>query len=218
MAMRTTRSLLLLPAALISFAPRVHAENLVIWTPVKVSERSYKATMGFRLPAEWETSAGADIGLAASKGGVLLGGSEQASLWGKITKVSVTPAARAERSASVRIDTLRGSGALMLSRSRSWIFSDSLDMVSTRFVQVRYDAIDTRQTFVDTSQALKLIQPWTGTSFSAAATVSGFNGDVTSSLALNQLILPDLNLSATISNPGSSTRSGSINLNYRVSW
>jgi hypothetical protein len=218
MTMRTTSSLLLLPAALISFAARAHADNLVIWTPVKVSERSYKATMGFRLPYEWETSAGADLGLASTKGGTLAENSGQAWLWGKITKVSVTPAARAERGASVRIDTLNGSGTLMLSRSRSWIFSDSLDMQSTRFVQVRYDALDTRQAFVDTSQALKLIQPWTGTSVSAAATLNGINGDLSGSLALNQIILPDLNLSATISNPGSSAQSGSINLNYRVTW
>jgi hypothetical protein len=218
MTMRTTSSLLLLPAALISFAPRANADNLVIWTPVKVSERSYQATMGFRLPAEWETSAGADIGLASTRGGVLLDGSEQASLWGRITKVSVTPAARAERSASVRVDTLRGNGSLTLSRSRSWIFSGSLDMESTRFVKLRYDAVDTRQTFVDTSQALKLIQPWSGTSISAAATMTGFNGDLSSSLALNQAILPDLNLTATITNPGSSAQSGSVNLNYRVNW
>jgi hypothetical protein len=61
--MRSTSNLLLLTAALISLAPSADADNLVIWTPVKVSENSYKATMGFRLPAEWETSAGADLGL-----------------------------------------------------------------------------------------------------------------------------------------------------------
>jgi len=216
--MRTTSSLLLLPAALISFAPRASAENLVIWTPVKVSETSYKARMGFRLPAEWETSAGAEIGLASTKGGALVSNSEQAMLWGKITKVSVTPAASAERAASVLVDTLRGNGSLMLSRSRSWIFSDSLDMQSTRFVQIRYDAVDTRQAFVDTSQSLKFIQPWTGTSLSAAATMTGIDGSLSSSLALNQIIVPDLNLSATITNPGSSAQTGSINLNYRVSW
>lgn len=216
--MRTTSSLLLLPAALISFAPRAFADNLVIWTPVKVSERSYKATMGFRLPAEWETSAGADLGLASTRGGAVLADSELASLWGKITRISVTPAATAERSASLRVDPLRGSGSLIFTRSRSWIFSDTLDMQSTRFVRLNYDAIDTRAAFVDTSQALKLIQPWTGTSISAAATLAGNTGDLTGSLALNQVILPDLNLSATINNPGSSSQSGSVNLNYRVSW
>ncbi|KQV17465.1 hypothetical protein ASC97_30330 [Rhizobium sp. Root1203] len=215
--MRPTSKLLLLSAALISLAARADAENLVIWTPVKVSENSYKATMGFRLPAEWETSAGADLGLASTHGGALQAESQQASLWGKISKVSVTPATRAEQAASVRVDTLRGSGSLLLSRSRSWILSDSLDLQSTRFVSLNYEALETRQASVDGSQALKLIHPWTGTSISAAATLSGLAG-LTGSVAVNQTILPDLDLSATVANPGSSTQTGSIRLNYQVTW
>lgn len=210
--MRPTRSLLLLSAALMPLAASANAENLVIWTPVKVSENSYKATMGFRLPAEWETSAGADLGLASTQGGAL-----QASLWGKISKVSVTPATSAEQAASVRVDTLRGSGSLLLSRSRSWILSDSLDLQSTRFVSFNYETLDTRQASVDGSQALKLVHPWTGTSISAAATMSGL-ADLTSSVAVNQIILPDLDLSATVANPGSSAQTGSIRLNYQVRW
>jgi hypothetical protein len=215
--MRPTRSLFLLSAALMPLAASANAENLVIWTPVKVSENSYKATMGFRLPAEWETSAGADLGLASTQGGALQAGSQQASLWGKIRKVSVTPAASAEQAASVRVDTLRGSGSLLLSRSRSWILSDSLDLQSTRFVSFNYETLDTRQASVDGSQALKLVHPWTGTSISAAATMSGL-ADLTSSVAVNQIILPDLDLSATVANPGSSAQTGSIRLNYQVRW
>jgi hypothetical protein len=215
--MRSTSNLLLLTAALISLAASADAENLVIWTPVRVSENSYKATMGFRLPAEWETSAGADLGLASTQGGALQADSQQASLWGKISKVSVTPATNAERAASVRVDTLRGSGSLLLSRSRSWILSDSLDLQSTRFVSLNYEALDTRQASVDSSQALKLIHPWTGTSISVAATLSGL-ADLGGSVAVNQTILPDLDLSATVANPGSSMQTGSIRLNYQVTW
>jgi hypothetical protein len=215
--MRTTRSLLLLAAALISLAASANAENLVIWTPVKVSENSYKATMGFRLPAEWETSAGADLGLASTQGGALQVDSQQASLWGKISKVSVTPAASAEQAASVRVDTLRGSGSLLLSRSRSWILSDSLDLQSMRSVSINYETLGTRQASVDGSQAVKLIHPWTGTSISATASLSGL-ADLTSSVAVNQNILPDLDLSATVANPGSSAPTGSIRINYQVRW
>ena len=32
------------------------ADNLLIWNPVQVSDQAYKATMGFRLPFEWETA------------------------------------------------------------------------------------------------------------------------------------------------------------------
>jgi hypothetical protein len=202
--MRTTRSLLLLAAALISLAASANAENLVIWTPVKVS-------------AEWETSAGADLGLASTQGGALQVDSQQASLWGKISKVSVTPAASAEQAASVRVDTLRGSGSLLLSRSRSWILSDSLDLQSMRSVSINYETLGTRQASVDGSQAVNLIHPWTGTSISATASLSGL-ADLTSSVAVNQNILPDLDLSATVANPGSSAPTGSIRINYQVRW
>lgn len=56
------------------------ADNLLIWNPVQVSDQSYKATMGFRLPFEWETSAGADLGLAGTDGDAILPGSGQATL------------------------------------------------------------------------------------------------------------------------------------------
>ncbi|MDM9627249.1 hypothetical protein QTL95_15180 [Rhizobium sp. S152] len=218
--MRTTLSSLLLLIAPLSVAvgTDARADNLVIWTPVKVSDRSYKATMGFRLPMAWETSAGADIGLASTRSGALVPDSEQAALWGRISKVGVTPAARVEQAASVRVDTLRATASLMLSRSRSWIFSDSLDMQTTRSVNVSYDPVDTRQTSVTTSQALKLIQPWTGTSVSAGANFNNVSSAFTSSLVVSQNIVPNLDLTATVNDPGSADRSGNIRLNYNITW
>ncbi|PDT09233.1 hypothetical protein CO670_31985 [Rhizobium sp. J15] len=199
-------------------AAAAQADDLVIWSPAKLSDRSYKATMGFRLPAEWETSAGADLALASTKGGALLPDSEQAMLWGRISKTTVTPAGQSQQGARISVDTLRGSGALMLSRSRSWILSDSLDMQSSRSVSVRYDPVDARQSSVTASQALKLIYPWTGTSLSARAGVTNASGDFSSMVAVNQTILPNLNLDASVSNPFSPDEAGSVNLRYRVSW
>ncbi|ARO25901.1 hypothetical protein CO659_06750 [Rhizobium sp. S9] len=212
------RIIILLFAILSSLSAAAKADDLLIWSPAKVSDRSYKATMGFRLPAEWETSAGADLALAATKGGAPLPDSEQAMLWGRISKTSVTPAGQAQQGARVSVDTLRGSGALTLSRSRSWILSDSLDMQSSRSVSVRYDPVDARETSVTALQALKLIHPWTGTSLSAGAGVSNASGDFSSTVAVNQAILPNLNLDASVSNPFSPDEAGSVNLRYRVQW
>ncbi|SCB60381.1 hypothetical protein GA0061105_110185 [Rhizobium aethiopicum] len=201
-----------------SLTAAAKADDLLIWSPAKVSDRSYKATMGFRLPAEWETSAGADLALTATKGGAPLPDSEQAMLWGRISKTSVTPAGQSQQGARVSVDTLRGSGALTLSRSRSWILSDSLDMQSSRSVSVRYDPVDAKQSSVTASQALKLIHPWTGTSLSASAGVSNASGDFSSTVAVNQAILPNLNLDASVSNPFSPDEAGSVNLRYRLQW
>ncbi len=208
----------MLTGACLIWALPAKADNLVIWTPVQVSEQSYRATMGFRLPSEWETSAGADLALASAGGGAIQPGSEQATLWGKITKVRVTPAGTAEQDAGVRVDTLRGSGSLMLSRSRNFILSDSLDLQTSRFVSVGFDAVETRQASVTASQALKLIAPWTGTTFSAGGSVTDFGKDFSSSVGVSQNILPNLNLSAAMTDPLSTDRLATVNVNYRVSW
>ncbi|MBX5189344.1 hypothetical protein HJB86_10565 [Rhizobium sp. NZLR3b] len=205
-------------AIVTSLATATRADDLLIWSPAKLSDRSYKATMGFRLPAEWETSAGADIGLASTKGGAPLPDSGQAMLWGRIDRTSVTPAGQSQRGASINVDTLRGSGALTLSRSRSWILSDTLDMQSSRSISVQYDAVDIKQASVTASQALKLIHPWTGTSLSAGAGVSNASGDFSSTVAVNQAILPNLNLDASVNNPFSASEAGSVNLRYRLNW
>ncbi|NKL34118.1 hypothetical protein GFL49_09880 [Rhizobium leguminosarum bv. viciae] len=205
-------------AILLSLTAAANADDLLIWSPAKLSDRSYKATVGFRLPAEWETSAGADIALASTKGGALLPDSEQAMLWGRITRTNVTPAGRSQQGASVNVDTLRGSGALTLSRSRSWILSDSLDMQSSRSISVQYDAVEARQASVTASQALKLIHPWTGTSLSAGTGISNASGDFSSTVGVSQTILPNLNLDASVSSPFSGGEAGSVSLRYRVNW
>lgn len=128
------------------------------------------------------------------------------------------PESRSQQGASVSVDTLRGGGALTLSRSRSWILSDSLDMQSSRSISVQYDAVDARQASVTASQALKLIHPWTGTSLSAGTGVSNVSGDFSSTVAVSQAILPNLNLDASMNNPFSGDEAGSVNLRYRVNW
>ncbi|ARQ11943.1 hypothetical protein NXC12_CH03991 [Rhizobium etli] len=205
-------------AILLSLTAAAKADDLLIWSPAKLSDRSYKATLGFRLPAEWETSAGADVALAATTGGVPLPDSEQAMLWGRISRATVTPAGRSQQGARVSVDTLRGSGVLTLSRSRSWILSDTLDMQTSRSLSVGYDPVESRQASVTASQALKLIHPWTGTSLSAGAGISNASGDFSSSVGVSQTILPNLNLDASMKNPFSEAETGSVNLRYRLNW
>ncbi|ABC92585.1 hypothetical conserved protein [Rhizobium etli CFN 42] len=205
-------------AILLSLTAAAKADDLLIWSPAKLSDRSYKATLGFRLPAEWETSAGADVALAATTGGVPLPDSEQAMLWGRISRATVTPAGRSQQGARVSVDTLRGSGVLTLSRSRSWILSDTLDMQTSRSLSVGYDPVESRQASVTASQALKLIHPWTGTSLSAGAGISNASGDFSSSVGVSQTILPNLNLDASMKNPLSEAETGSVNLRYRLNW
>ncbi|MFW8587476.1 hypothetical protein ACOJBM_29150 [Rhizobium beringeri] len=216
--MTTSKIACILIAILPSLTAAARADDLVIWSPAKLSDRSYKATMGFRLPAEWETSAGADIALAATKGrrrcpirtGNALGQDHQDE---RHPGRSVTTGRKRQRRYAARQRR-----ALTLSRSRSWILSDSLDMQSSRSISVQFDAVDARQASVTASQALKLIHPWTGTSLSAGTGVSNASGDFSSTVAVSQTILPNLNLDASMNNPFSGDEAGSVNLRYRVNW
>ncbi|MEZ2126572.1 MULTISPECIES: hypothetical protein [unclassified Sinorhizobium] len=193
------------------------ADSLVIWNPVKVAPQTYKTTIGFRLPLAWETSAGADFGLGSNKGAILPD-SQQAMLWGKLLKENITPASRFVQEVSVQVDTLRGTGALLLSRSRGWILSDSFDMETSRSLNIDYDATGAQQASVNASQAVKLIYPWTGTSLSAQGTIADASGDVTTTLGFNQAILSNLNFSASLTEPLSAQPTGDVRLNYQVKW
>ncbi|WP_132957515.1 hypothetical protein [Rhizobium sp. BK251] len=199
-------------------APAAEADNLLIWSPAKVSPNTYQATVGFRLPMTWETSAGADLGLGATRAGALLPDAERATLWGKLADENVTPASRARQEVAVRVDTLRGSGTLLLSRSRNFIFSENLDMELSRALSVGYAKADTRPASLDVSQAIKLIYPWTGTALSARGAVTDTRGDFSTTLAISQNILPNLDLSASLTDPISSGKTGDVRLRYQVRW
>ncbi|MGO8499613.1 hypothetical protein ACC785_37755, partial [Rhizobium ruizarguesonis] len=62
------------------------------------------------------------------------------------------------------------------------------------------------------------IHPWTGTSLSAGTGVSNVSGDLSSTVAVSQAILPNLNLDESMNNPFSGDEAGSVNLRYRVNW
>lgn len=205
-------------AASLFAAMSAKADNLVIWAPEKTSDHSYKATLGFRLPMEWEPSAGADVALSTTKGGVPVPDSEQATLWGRISKVNATPAGQSQRDLSLRVDTLRGDSTIAVSGSQSWIVNDSLDMKATRSLSFDYHAAEERRGSVIASQALTLSHAWTGTSISAGGSFTDLGNDFSSSVGLNQQILPNLNFNATVTDPMSASEASNLSMNYQLNW
>ncbi|WFU06046.1 hypothetical protein QA648_23250 (plasmid) [Rhizobium sp. CB3171] len=206
-------------SVLVSAAPLSHkayAGDLVIWTPVKVAPRTYHTTIGFRLPMAWEMSAGADLGLAGAAGGKILNGSELATLWGRAVDDRSNFASNSRREVAVRVDTLRGSGMLYLGRSRNWIVSQDLDMQMLRSLNVT--TAQTAPTSVTASQAVKMIFPSTGTSISARGELTDVKGTFSSTFALNQAIAPNLNLTASLTDPLTLTPAGNVRVDYRIKW
>ncbi|MBB4566865.1 hypothetical protein [Rhizobium leucaenae] len=194
------------------------AGDLVIWSPVKVAPRTYRATIGFRLPMAWEMSAGADVGLAGAAGGTILSGSELATLWGRAVDNRSNFASNSRREIGVRVDTLRGSGMLHLGRSQNWIFSTDLDIQTLRSLNVSYATMQTAPASITASQGVKMIFPWIGTSISASGEVTNIKGAFSSTLALNQAIVPNLNFTASLTDPMTLTPAGNVRVDYRIKW
>jgi hypothetical protein len=166
----------------------------------------------------WEMSAGADIGLGSATGGKILSGSELATLWGKAVDDHSNFASESRREVAVRLDTLRGSGSLYLGRSRNWILSENLDMQTLRSLNVSYVTTQAAPASVTASQAVTMIFPWTGTSISASGAVTDLNGAFSSTLAFKQPIAPNLNLTASLSDPLTLIPAGDVQVDYRIKW
>jgi len=194
------------------------ASDLVIWSPAKVAPRTYQTTIGFRLPMAWEMSAGADIGLGSAAGGKILSGSELATLWGKAVDDHSNFASESRREVAVRLDTLRGNGTLYFGRSRNWIFSKNLDLQTSRSLNVSYVTTQAAPASVTATQGVTMIFPWTGTSISASGAVTDLHDTFSSTLAFNQPIAPNLNLSASFNDPLTLTPAGDVRVDYRIKW
>jgi hypothetical protein len=194
------------------------ASDLLIWSPVKTAPRAYQTTVGFRIPMEWETSAGADLGLGGLPGGKIESGSELASLWGKIADDRNTFDGSVSREVAVRLDPLRSSSTLALSRSRNWIYSENIDLGVSHSLSINYAPNGNAATSVNASQALTMTYPWTGTAISASGTLTDMKGAFASSLAFDQPIAPNLSFNASLTDPMSPSKSGDLRINYQVKW
>jgi hypothetical protein len=195
------------------------ASDLLIWSPVRTAPHAYQTTIGFQLPMQWETSAGADIGLAGLPGGKIESGSELATVWGKITDDRNTFDGSVSRAVALRLDPLRGSTALIVSRSRNWIYSENLDVGLSHSLNVNYAANASEATAsLNASQALTMTYPWTGTAITASGTLADAKAAFTGSLAFDQPIAPNLTLNASLTDPMSSSQSGDVRVNYQLKW
>ncbi|MDL2398083.1 hypothetical protein [Rhizobium mayense] len=211
-----TRTFLCVPLCTTALLQTADASDLVIWSPAKVAPRTYQTTIGFRLPMAWEMSAGADLGLAGAPGGRILGGSELATVWGKAVDDRRNLAGDSRREVGLRMDTLRGSGSLYLGRSQSWIFSKDIDMQTLGSLNMSYVTTQAAPASVTASQGVTMIFPWSGTSISASGAMTDL--DFSSTLAFNQPIAPNLNLSASFNDPLTLTPTGDVRVDYRIKW
>lgn len=194
------------------------ADGALIWTPTKVAPRVYQTTVGLQLPVDIDASAGADFGLGTGPGGKLMTGSELATLWGKVADNHSRFGSSDAKVLVIRIDTLRGTGGVSISRSKSWIYSPNLDVQTTRSLNLNYASTAGEPASINATQALTMTNAWAGTAISASSTVANGTGGLTGTLAFNQPVAANLDFTASVNDPLSTTRSGDVQMRYQIKW
>jgi hypothetical protein len=214
---RALRSVLGLLAS-VSLPQVSKASDLMIWSPVKVAPRTYKTTVGFRLPMAWDVSAGMDLGLGGAATGTILRSSSLATLWGTAVDDYRRFSTTWRREAALRVDALNGTGTLCLERSRSWTVSENLDMKTSRALNVNYAGSRNAANSITATQALTVAAPWAGTSVSAIGYLKDAGSIFSSTLSFQQPLTQNLNFSASFADPQTLAPAGNFRFDYRVRW
>ncbi len=194
------------------------ASDLMIWSPVKVAPRTYKTTLGFRLPMAWDVSAGMDLGLGSATSGAILRSSSLATLWGTAIDDHRRFSTVWRREVALRVDTLNSTGTLCLERSRSWTVSENLDMSTSRSLNLNYAGSRNAANSITATQAVTLAIPWTGTSFSAVGNLRDVGNSFSSTVSFQQPLAPNLKFSASFADLETLTPADNLRVDYRVKW
>ncbi|MFK0164272.1 hypothetical protein [Rhizobium sp. NPDC090279] len=194
------------------------ASDLMIWSPVKLAPRTYKTTLGFRLPMAWDVSAGMDLGLGGAASGTILRSSSLATLWGTAIDDQRHFSTVWRREVALRVDTLNSTGTLCLERSRSWTVSENLDMSTSRSLNVNYAGSRNAANSITATQAVTVAVPWTGSSISAIGNLRDAASVFSSTVSFHQPLAPNLNFSASFADPQTLMPAGNVRLDYRIKW
>ncbi len=204
--------------ASVSLPPAAKASDLMIWSPVKLAPRTYKTTLGFRLPMAWEMSAGMDLGLGGAANGRIVRSSRLATFWGRAIDDHKRFSTVWRREVALRVDTVNGTGSLCLERSRSWAVWSNLDMSTSRSLNVNYAGARNAGNSVTATNAVTVAVPWTGTSVSAIGNLRDVGSMFSSTVSLQQPLTPNLNFSASFVDPQTLVPTGNLRVDYRIKW
>lgn len=204
--------------ASVSLPQAAKASDLMIWSPVKLAPRTYKATLGFRLPMAWEMSAGMDLGLGGAANGRIVRSSRLATFWGRAIDDHKRFSTVLRREVALRVDTVNGTGTLCLERSRSWAVWNNLDMSTSRSLNVNYAGARNAGNSIAATHAVTVAVPWTGTSISAIGNLTNTDSVFSSTVSLQQPLAPNLNFSASFADPQTFVPSGNFRIDYRIKW
>ncbi len=186
----------------------------LIWEFSKQSDTSYSARLGSSLPRVPEASIGADIRMRGPNPAVF---HDPVSLWADL-QLAERSKPRAKRSAhlNARIDGRSGRRSVSLDNSVTRRLQ-RLDAELSQRVTVFQEPAGNHKARLRASQSVRLSSPATRTTVTARASRSDSESWQTS-IAVEKYLRESIRLSASVENPGTSSRAGRLGARYRYDW
>lgn len=188
----------------------------LIWSPSKTGANAYKLRLGVRRTGRWNTSAGAEVAMGATRTGKISPPGAPVRLWGMASRESGRGAVRRSSQVSVDYNALRGTGNFGAGTARSWIVTPTLDAEVHRSIALQCNAYESRCSEPKLTQSAKVLSPVSRTSLTvqSQASSSGLSG--VSRIGVEQNF-GNLRLGAAVADPLLEPRSV-FDISYSMRW
>ncbi|MEO3384739.1 hypothetical protein [Mesorhizobium sp. CAU 1741] len=189
-------------------------ERPLIWELAKVSDSSYAARLGSRLPTPIESRIGAEFHL---RGPDPRSFDDPIALWGSLQLAERSkPGDIRTTSLDASVEGAEGNRRLALTNSFTFSLS-SFDAELRQELAIDYQPQGDRQPHVQELQSIHFALPRARTEFHATATRRDRQKWVTT-IAVKQPLLDGIELSATLEKPRSKARKGYLRATYSYNW
>lgn len=196
-------------------AHQAHADNRpLIWDVSRIGENGLKLRTGLRGSDALQPSAGVTTEVLADDTGMV--SSMPVSVWGTLLlQSSKSPASLRAAHAAVEIDAKEGRAQFLLSEKRSWMQSNSMDVVSSRTFALTTGADS--KVGITASQTFRLEFPDLGAAFATTGTADSGARTFTKSLSLEKRLTRRATLTASL-NETDQRPTASVRFDYSIKW
>ncbi|PST24966.1 hypothetical protein C7U60_07350 [Mesorhizobium plurifarium] len=191
-------------------------DSPLIWSPSKTGANAYKLRFGVRRTGRWNTSAGAEVSMDATRSGKINPPGAPVRLWGTASRESGRGAPARSSRVSVDYNALRGTGNFGAGTARSWILTPTLDAEVHRSIALQCNAYENRCNEPRLTQSAKLVSRASRTSLTVQSQVSSGGLSGVSRIGVEQNF-GNLRLGAAVAEPLLEPRSV-FDIRYSLKW
>ncbi|WP_153020194.1 hypothetical protein [Paramesorhizobium deserti] len=209
-------------AIFLAFGPgSAWAADTVIATPKKTASGAYVMRLGARLPLEWETAVGTEIGFAGQAQDPHLTGAPEAppsALWSWVKLPASDLAGWDGADLNLRLGTENGSGSIGMATRRQWSVANGVTAHVNDNYSVWYSGSATKESHWQTTKALRLSFDDSRTVFIARTRRTDADPRWRTSISAEQKIFGKVNLTTSVNDITSDNGTQSFGANYAHRW